>query len=170
MNAVDVAAFSTDPLEAIRFIRDKLDVPTSSWTDLWQQQHSVAFTVAGATSKDLVRDFHDAVNKAIEDGTTLEEFQKDFDDIVEKYGWSYNGSRGWRSSVIFDTNVNMAYAAGRWDQIQQVKARRPYLMYKHLAGPSARRARGLGRHHSAGRRPVVADAFPAERLVLPLLG
>ncbi|WOH83686.1 phage minor head protein [Bradyrhizobium sp. BEA-2-5] len=134
MNAVDVAAFSTDPLEAIRCIRDKLDVPTSSWTDLWQQQHSVAFTVAGATSKDLVRDFHDAVNKAIEDGTTLEEFQKDFDDIVEKYGWSYNGSRGWRSSVIFDTNVNMAYAAGRWDQIQQVKARRPYLMYKHLAG------------------------------------
>jgi SPP1 gp7 family putative phage head morphogenesis protein len=92
--------------------------------------------VAGATLKTLVRDFHEAVNKAIADGTTLDEFLKDFDSIVEEYGWSYNGSRGWRSQVIFDTNVNMAYSAGRWEQIQQVKAQRPYLMYKHLPGQS----------------------------------
>jgi uncharacterized protein with gpF-like domain len=134
LQAVDVTAFNTDPVEAIRFMRDKLDVPTRAWTDLWQQQHSAAFTVAGATSQALVRDFHDAIDRAIADGTTLEDFQRDFDRIVEDHGWSYNGSRGSRSRVIFDTNVNMAYAAGRWEQIQRVKVQRPYLRYVHLEG------------------------------------
>lgn len=134
MQAVDVSAFNTNPVEAIRFMRDKLDMPTRAWTDLWQQQHSVAFTVAGATSKALVADFHAAIDKAIADGATLDDFRNDFDGIVEKHGWSYNGSRGWRSAVIFDTNVNMAYAAGRWEQIQRVKKVRPYLRYVHLAG------------------------------------
>lgn len=98
-----MSAFNSDPVEAIRFIRDKLDVPSASWTDLWQQQHSVAFTVAGAQSEALVRDFHDAVNRAIANGTTLDDFRRDFDRIVAEHGWSYNGSRGWRSRVIFDT-------------------------------------------------------------------
>ena len=95
-----MSAFNSDPVEAIRFIRDKLDVPSASWTDLWQQQHSVAFTVAGAQSEALVRDFHDAVNRAIANGTTLDDFRRDFDRIVAEHGWSYNGSRGWRSAIL----------------------------------------------------------------------
>lgn len=129
-----VQPFSLDPIEAINFLRDKVDVPTSMWTDLWQQEHSASFTVAGATSKALVKDFHDAINRAIADGTTLEDFRKDFDRIVEDYGWDYNGGRNWRSRIIFDTNMSTAYAAGRWQQIQQVKAQRPYLRYVHLEG------------------------------------
>jgi uncharacterized protein with gpF-like domain len=126
--------FAVDPVEAIDFLRKKLNVPTNRWTDLWHEQHSVAFTVAGATTDALVSDFHDAVNKAIADGSTLEDFRKDFDTIVEDHGWSYNGSRGWRSKVIFETNMRTAYAAGRWEQIQQVKDDRPYLRYVHLEG------------------------------------
>ena len=126
------SAFATDPLEAIDFLRKKVDVPSAMWTDLWQEEHSVGFTVAGATSKALVSDFHDAVDKAIASGETLDTFRKDFDRIVTDYGWDYNGGRNWRSRVIFDTNVSTAYAAGRWQQIQQVKATRPYLRYVHL--------------------------------------
>ena len=129
-----VQPFSLDPIEAINFLRDKVDVPTSMWTDLWQQEHSASFSVAGATSKALVKDFHDAVNRAIADGATLEDFRKDFDRIVEDHGWDYNGGRNWRSRIIFDTNMSTSYAAGRWQQIQQVKAQRPYLRYVHLEG------------------------------------
>lgn len=129
-----VTNFATDPVEAIKFLRDKINVPTATWTDLWEAEHSVAFTVAGATSEALVKDFHDAVNKAIASGTTLDEFRRDFDRIVEEYGWDYNGGRNWRSRVIFDTNVSTSYAAGRWQQIQAVKKQRPYLRYVHLAG------------------------------------
>jgi SPP1 gp7 family putative phage head morphogenesis protein len=121
--------FAVAPVEAIDFLRKKLDVPTATWTDLWQEQHSVAFTVAGAQTEALVKDFHDAVSKAIENGTTLAAFRKDFDRIVANHGWSYNGSRNWRSKVIFDTNMRTAYAAGSWDQTQRVKKQRPYLRY-----------------------------------------
>jgi SPP1 gp7 family putative phage head morphogenesis protein len=134
LQAVNVRAFNTDPVEAIDFLRDKLDVPSAAWTDLWQQEHSRSFTVAGATTDALVKDFHDAVNKAIENGETLESFRKDFDRIVEQHGWDYTGTRDSRSSVIFDTNMSTAYAAGRWEQIQRVKAVRPYLRYVHLPG------------------------------------
>lgn len=127
-----VRPFATDPIEAINFLRNKLDIPTSMWTDLWQEEHSIGFTVAGAQTKALVKDFHEVVLKAIRDGTTIDEFRRDFDRIVEDHGWSYNGSRGWRSRVIFDTNINTAYAAGRWEQIQRVKVERPYLRYVHL--------------------------------------
>jgi uncharacterized protein with gpF-like domain len=128
----DVVPFSSDPQEAIDFLKNKVDMPSATWTDLWEAEHSIAFTVAGAQSDALVSDFHDAINEAIANGETLDDFRKNFDQIVEDYGWDYNGSRNWRSRVIFDTNMSTAYAAGRWDQIQAVKDTRPYLRYVHL--------------------------------------
>jgi SPP1 gp7 family putative phage head morphogenesis protein len=121
--------FSVDPIEAIAFLRDKLDVPTDRWTDIWQGMHARAFVVAGARDEGLLADFHDAVNRAIAEGRTLEQFRADFDTIVAEHGWSYRGSRNWRSAVIFNTNLRMAYAAGRWAQAQRLKGRRPYLRY-----------------------------------------
>ncbi|WP_316191266.1 MULTISPECIES: phage minor head protein [unclassified Bradyrhizobium] len=130
----EILPFSVAPIEAINFLKKKVDVPTATWTDLWQQEHSRSFTVAGAMTESLVADFHETVVKAIEQGETLETFRKDFDAIVERHGWSYNGTSRWRSRVIFDTNMSTAYAAGRWDQVQRVKRTRPYLMYRHLEG------------------------------------
>lgn len=126
---LEADAFDVAPVEAIDFLRRKLNVPTQRWTDLWQEQHSVGFMVAGAQSDALLEDFHDAVNRAIADGGTLEQFREDFDRIVEEHGWNYNGSRNWRSQVIFETNLRTAYAAGSWEQIQRVKEQRPYLRY-----------------------------------------
>lgn len=130
----EVLPFATNPREAIEFLRKKVNVPTRAWTDLWQEEHSAGFMVAGAQTDAILKDFREAVERAIADGTTLETFRKDFDRVVAEHGWSYNGSRNWRSRVIYDTNMSTAYAAGRWDQIQQVKKQRPYLRYVHLAG------------------------------------
>lgn len=121
--------FPVNPQEAIDFLRKKLRLPTESWTDIWQEMHSRAFVVAGAQTDALLQDFHEAVTKAIAEGRTLEQFREDFDRIVAEHGWSYRGSRNWRSRVIFQTNLRMAYAAGRWEQVQRVKAQRPYLRY-----------------------------------------
>jgi SPP1 gp7 family putative phage head morphogenesis protein len=128
----EVRPFAVNPREAIEFMRRKVNVPSARWTDLWQQEHSVGFTVAGALNDDLLADFRQAVDKAIADGTTLETFRRDFDRIVDEHGWSYNGSRNWRSRVIFETNMSTAYAAGRWEQVQRVKRSRPYLRYVHV--------------------------------------
>lgn len=117
--------------EKIDFFRNKLRLPTASWTDIWQEQHAKAFVVAGAMQDDLLTDFQEALTKAIDGESTLEDFRKDFNAIVTKHGWSYNGGRNWRSKVIYDTNLRTAYAAGRYKQMQQLKRSRPYWQYMH---------------------------------------
>lgn len=117
--------------EQIAFFRRKLNLPTNAWTDIWQQAHDHAFVVAGANRADLVADFRQAVDRAIAEGGTLEQFRKDFDAIVAKHGWSYNGGRNWRSRVIYETNLRTSYAAGRFAQLQALKGVRPFWRYRH---------------------------------------
>jgi len=125
--------------EKIDFFKNKLRLPSATWSDIWQQQHAKAFVVAGAMKDDLLADFQQAIAKGINGQSTLADFRKEFDTIVKKHGWSYNGGRNWRTRVIYDTNLRTAYSAGRYQQMQQVKRSRPYWQYKHsIASENAR--------------------------------
>jgi len=120
-----------DPLElpfdeAIEFLRQKVGVPTKNWRDVFDAAHSKMFMVAGAQTEALVGDFQGAIERALKDGTTLEDFRKDFDQIVKTHGWSYEGERGWRTRVIFETNLRTAYAAGRFAQLNSPEIREAY--------------------------------------------
>lgn len=119
--------------EAISFFRGKLNVPTERWTDLWQNQHDTGFMVAGAAKAELLDDLRAAVDKAIANGTTLEEFRRDFDGLVARHGWTYRGGRAWRTEVIYSTNVRTAYAAGRYEQMTspEMLRERPFWEYRH---------------------------------------
>lgn len=126
------AAYGSLPFqEQIHFFRRKLNVTTESWTDVYAAEHDNAFMVAGANRDDLVTDFRTAVERAITEGRTLEDFRKDFDRIVAEHGWDYTGGRNWRSRVIYETNLRTSYMAGRYEQLQFVKAVRPYWQYVH---------------------------------------
>lgn len=126
-----VSATSLPFREQNEFFRRKLNLPTTGWTDIYGREHDYAFVVAGANRDDLVQDFRQAVEKAIVDGVTLETFRKDFDRIVAKHGWSYNGGRNWRSRVIYETNLRSSYMAGRYEQLMAVREERPYWRYIH---------------------------------------
>lgn len=126
-----VTPFSLPFKQQIAFFREKTDVLTESWVDVWQAEHDNAFMVAGANRIDLVADFRDAVRAAIEDGETLEQFRKRFDSIVAKHGWDYNGGRNWRSRVIYETNLRQSYNAGRYAQQMKLAKTLPYIRYRH---------------------------------------
>ncbi len=119
--------------EAIAFFRQKVNIPTKHWDDLMKSQHAKGFMVAGAMKAELLTDLRGAVDKAISKGTTLAQFRKNFDSIVEKHGWVYKGGRNWRSKVIFDQNLRSSYMAGRYTQMKDpdVVALRPYWQYRH---------------------------------------
>jgi len=125
--------FNLPFVEQESFFRNKLNIPTQKWTDLWKDQHAKGFMIAGAYKADLLSDFRAAVDKAISQGVTLEEFRKDFDNIISKHGWSYKGGRNWRSEVIYSTNIRTSYAAGRWQQLQDPEVQKfyGYLTYRH---------------------------------------
>jgi hypothetical protein len=109
--------------------------PTMKWTDVWQEGHDRAFMVAGVMKADILSDLAAAVDKAISQGTSLEEFRRDFRKIVAEKGWiggagqGTKGGEAWRTRVIYRTNMASTYAAGRWAQLQA--AGYPFIIYHH---------------------------------------
>lgn len=127
----DVAFGQVPFAEQIAFFRQKLNVNTESYLDVWAEQNDRSFMVAGANRDALVADFRDAITATINQGRSLEDWRQDFDRIVAEHGWDYNGGRNWRSRVIYETNLRMSFAAGRWKQLQALKQDRPFWEYLH---------------------------------------
>lgn len=134
--------FGTPFHEQIQFLRNKLALPSERWDDIKRSAHDRAFIVAGARKADLVQDFHNAIIQRAADGKGMAAWRKDFDAIVQKHGWSGwtgQGSKAgeaWRSQIIYTTNMDTSYAAGRWRQLTHpdlIKSR-PYLRYVHADG------------------------------------
>ena len=98
---------------------------------------------------DLLADLRQAVDKAIAEGTTLDTFRKDFRNIVAERGWTgwtgegTKGGEAWRTRVIYETNLFSSYSAGRLQQMQDVKAMRPYWRYRHSPASEKPRAEHL---------------------------
>ena len=134
----DLAATFRKPFsEQVAAFRMRLAnlVPTVRWDDISHGQHDRAFMVAGALKADLLADLAGAVDKAIAQGTTLEQFQRDFRAIVEKngwHGWTGEGTakgEAWRTRVIYRTNLATSYAAGR--RAQLIEGNFKYWVYRH---------------------------------------
>jgi SPP1 gp7 family putative phage head morphogenesis protein len=151
----EVLPFGVKFREAIDYLKAKLPERSLAWDDLAGPVHAKVFTVAGSTSVSLVSDLHQALTSAIDNGTTITDFRKSFDKTVAQNGWAYNGSRGWRTQIIFDANMRSARMAGRWSQIWSGRDRRPFLQYR-TAGDS--RVRPQHRQWNGIIR-AITDAF-----------
>lgn len=123
--------------EAIQYFRDKVNLPTEKWDDLEKGMHARAFTVAGATRDDVLSALREMVDKAIADGISIQEFRKQFKEIVGKTGWTGWAGEGskegiaWRTKVIYQTNLRTAYSAGRYAQMKEMQETHPYWVYRH---------------------------------------
>ncbi|ABS69722.1 putative head morphogenesis protein SPP1 gp7 [Xanthobacter versatilis] len=119
--------------EAIAFLRQKANVTSRDYTDVWGKANVKSYTVAGASTEALVNDFRAETAKALETGTSIQEFRKTFDKIVTKHGWDHTGTPGFRSRIIFETNLGMAYSAGRYAQQTETEtlAAFPFWQYVH---------------------------------------
>lgn len=130
-------AFGQSFPEQLAFFRRKLGnrVPTRRWTDLQGEAHDTAFMVAGAAEADLLTDLAKAVDKAISEGRGIEDFRRDFRNIVTKNGWTGWTGEGsvkgeaWRVGVIYRTNAYTSYAAGRMAQLKAGNF--PFWVYRH---------------------------------------
>lgn len=135
---------SLTPEEAIKSFRKKGYAIGFSWRDVWKEEHAVAFTVAKAMRIDILEDIRSATDKAISRGIAFGEFKKQLAPVLQAKGWwgrkeiedpldgklkpATLGSNR-RLRTIYDTNMRMAHSAGRWERIERLKDRRPYLRY-----------------------------------------
>ncbi|WP_241085745.1 phage head morphogenesis protein [Candidatus Vondammii sp. HM_W22] len=127
------AAYGSLPFQAqIDFLKQKVSIPTAAWTDVYAGEHDHGLMVAGARGQ-VLEDVHSAIARFINQGNTLADFRKDFDGIVARTGWAYNGGRNWRTRIIYETNLRQSYNAGREAQMADPALRKgcPYGLYRH---------------------------------------
>lgn len=135
------------PEEAVRLFQRKGHRLSFDWRDALVDEHARAFTVAKMMRADLLASVRYELDRALQDGRTLEQFRKDLTPVLEKAGWWGRGAMRdpktgekrevqlgspRRLETIFDTNLRTSYASGHWEQIQRTKERRPYLRFVAL--------------------------------------
>ena len=140
----ELLRFDLAPAEAIRHFESKGYQVGFSWQDVWQEEHAKAFTVAKAMRLDILEDIRRQVDASIRDGISFDEFKNRLKPVLQEKGWwgrqnmvdpatgierevQLGSDR--RLKTIFDTNLRTSYAAGAWERIERVKARRPFLKY-----------------------------------------
>ncbi|EEA7822517.1 hypothetical protein TP51_002487 [Salmonella enterica subsp. enterica] len=117
-------------MEQIGFLKQKVNVKTESWTDVYGPEHDTQFMVAGVNRDDLLADIRRAVER-IPQGQTLAGFRKELSGLIARYGWSFNGDFNWRSRIIYETNLRTSYMAGRFAQLMAIRGTHPYWRYVH---------------------------------------
>lgn len=130
-----VNAFSLPPEQAIAFFRQKVVTPTLAWDDLRHGAHARAWSVAGVQSDAMLADIRIAMDRAIAEGRTLDQFRADIEPLLSDLGWADRG-RGyvaWRTRTVYETNMRTAYAAGRYAELTDpdVLELRPWWRYRH---------------------------------------
>lgn len=117
--------------DALRYAREKRVVLPEEFYLLDLNARQYATTVSGLASLDQIKTVINLSNKAIESGSTFQEFQK----AVKESGIELSPHH---LDNIFRTNVQSAYAHGIWTQQQENKANRPYLRYSSLTDSRVR--------------------------------
>lgn len=116
--------------DAIAFLKEKKALTTEEYRSLDDESRAKAFTVSGYTSLEVLQEFLDCLEKAIEEGTTKEQFREDMSRFLEEHG--YEGINPWKSDNIFRTNIQTAFNAGHYKSMTEksVLKLRPYWQYK----------------------------------------
>jgi SPP1 gp7 family putative phage head morphogenesis protein len=138
------ARLDLPPATAIAYLRGKGLLLTWNWFDAWQGAHTGAFTVAKVTTQDVLQTIRDAVQRAIEDGQTFEQFQRDLTPLLQEMGWwgkqeQLDASTGEVTTVqlgsaarlrtIFQTNAQTTYMVGRYQAQVENASDRPFWQY-----------------------------------------
>ncbi|WP_031431305.1 hypothetical protein [Methylomicrobium agile] len=138
--------------EQIAFWRAKELVPTERWNDRVREQHDTAFTVAGAMQADLLSDLHQAVTKAIEQGTTLAEFTRDFEAIVAARGWT-----GWTGEDTISEGLHEVLARQTYPELLRALGREP-AHWADIRAKGFSYPKTVGRFHALLQRLGLMDS------------
>lgn len=128
------------PEEAIRYFQSKGYTLGFNWHDVEARAHATAFTVAGILKQDILEDVRHSLTDSLRNGTTFEQFKKQLIPVLEQKGWMGKGLVAdadgvlegkqltpRRLKTIFQTNMQSAYNAGRYEEQLANAEFRPYL-------------------------------------------
>lgn len=144
--------FKLPPVIAIKYFKNKKNKTTWDWYELWQQAHQKSFTVAKAVNEKVLNDIRTALDDALENGKSFQEFQKELKPLLQKRGWWGEqivvDSQGnaekvqlgsmYRLKTIYSVNMQTAYQSGRYKTQLENKDSRPYWQYVAILDSNTR--------------------------------
>lgn len=120
----EIIAEGVLPDAAIEFWKWRAKLTDEEAKALGEEAKHRAFYVTGLAKHDLVQLVSDGIEEALKNGETLPQFKARIMAAIQTQGW-----HDYRIENIFRTNLQTAYAAGRYKKMQAVKASRPYWQY-----------------------------------------
>lgn len=118
-------------LQAIAFARSRGVLLPADYYALDLSSRQYASTVSNLAGLDQIQSVLDSAYKVLESGGTF----RDFQDLVSNDGIDLSEAQ---LDNVFRTNIQNAYAHGKWIHQQENKAKRPYLEYFAINDKRAR--------------------------------
>jgi hypothetical protein len=121
------------PKRNIEFLKGKGQKITFNHDEMSHEQHLKAFTVAKAMRNDIVNDIHESLIESMESGRGFDDWKRNIKPTLAEYGW-YGKTEvkdprtgeikeidvnPHRLKNIYRTNINTAYAKGRYDEMME---------------------------------------------------
>ncbi|MFY4986059.1 phage minor head protein [Acinetobacter baumannii] len=140
------ALFELPPSDAISYLEKKGFKIGWDWHETLDNAHSRAFTVAKVARMDLLQDIRESLVTALEKGQTLEQWKASITPTLQSKGWwgkkTVINPEGREQEVqlgsprrlrtIYDTNMQSAFAAGRYKAMLAGAETRPYWEWRHI--------------------------------------
>ena len=111
------------PERALRWFARRLALPDEELKALSEEARRRAFWVSGLAALDMVQEVMDALERALAEGETYEDFRRR---LSERVRTAWGRGSPYRLELIFRTNLQLAYGAGRYREAERVKDLRPY--------------------------------------------
>ncbi len=137
-------AFNLTPEDAITYFRTKGYAFSWNWEDVWQEEHSHAFTVAKMMQLDLLMDTRKIVDEFNAGNIDYKTAYKQLEFKLRAKGWwgkqqQLNPTTGemeevqlgspWRVKRILETNMTVAHSAAMYETQKSQASFAPYWQY-----------------------------------------
>ncbi|CAL1241313.1 PBECR2 nuclease fold domain-containing protein [Candidatus Methylocalor cossyra] len=137
------AIFRLEPKAAVAYLKRKGYKLSWNWQEMLDEAHARGFTVAKVARLDVLQDIRAAVEAALKEGQTFREFQQNLTPVLQAKGWwgkqiivdsqgkaevARLGSPA-RLKTIYQTNLQSAYMAGRYQAMVEATDSHPYWEY-----------------------------------------
>lgn len=151
-----IIAFNKSPDDALKYFKKLGIKPSANWKETMAAIMDDSFAIAGIKNMDSLMDAKNIIEKAIEDGTPLNEFKAQIKDLLSLANW--------HTSLVVTQNISNAYHSGTWTRQQSTADLLPLVRFV-LGGRS---------HHTEGclylvnnqiavrmNDPGIAKVYPA---------
>lgn len=141
------ALFTLPPEDAISYLEKKGFKIGWDWHETLDNAHSKAFTVAKVARIDLLQDIRQSLITAMQQGQSLEQWKASITPALQDKGWwgkkivvnpegreqevQLGSPR--RLRTIYETNMQSAFAAGRYKAMLAGAETRPYWEWRHIS-------------------------------------